>query len=83
MTSFKRFESKPVVNIIYTYTYCNLWRHRQIITIFYQFLHIKIEIIHGSHMYISFLPRVGLYVSFLPLVNAQGKTSWQIGKISL
>ena len=23
----------------------------------YQFLHIRIEIIHGSHMYILFLPR--------------------------
>ena len=65
MTSFKRFESKPVVKIIYTFTHCNLWRHRQFITIFYQFLHIRIEIIHGSHMYILFLPRVSLYVSFL------------------
>jgi hypothetical protein len=65
MTSFKRFESKPVVKIIYTCTHCNLWRHRQFITIFYQFLHIKIEIIHGSHMYTLFLPRVGLCVSFL------------------
>ena len=44
MTSFKRFESKPVIKIIYTYTHCNLWRHRQFITIFYQFLHIRIEI---------------------------------------
>ena len=35
-------------------------------------LHIRIEIIHGSHMYILFLPRVGLYVSFLPLAVAQG-----------
>ena len=26
MTSFKRFESKPVVKIIYIYTDCNLWR---------------------------------------------------------
>ena len=43
MTSFKR-----VVKLIYTYTHCNLWRHRQFITIFYQFLHIRIEIIHGS-----------------------------------
>jgi hypothetical protein len=76
MTSFKRFESKPVVKIIYTYTHCNLWRHRQFITIFYQSLHIRIEIIHGSHMYILFLPRVGLYVSFLPLAYARGKTSW-------
>jgi hypothetical protein len=24
LTSFKRFESKPVVKIIYTYTHCNL-----------------------------------------------------------
>ena len=79
MTSFKRFESKPVVNIIYIYTHCNSWRHRQFITIFYQFLHIRIEIIHGSHMYILFLPRVGLYVSFLPLANARGKTSWHKG----
>jgi hypothetical protein len=79
MTSFKRFKSKPVVKIIYTYTHCNLWRHRQFITIFYQFLHIRIEIIHGSHMYILFLPRVGLYVSFLPLANARGKTSWHKG----
>jgi hypothetical protein len=43
-------------------------------TIFYQFLHIRIEIIHGSHMYILFLPRVGLYVNFLPLAFARGKT---------
>ena len=77
MTSFKRLESKPVVKIIYTYTHCNLWRHRQFTTIFYQFLQIRIEIIHGSHMYILFLPRVGLYVSFLP--NAWGKTSWHKG----
>jgi hypothetical protein len=48
--------------------------HRQFITIFYQFLHIRIEIIHGNHMYILFLPGVGLYVSFLPLANARGKT---------
>jgi hypothetical protein len=79
MTSFKRFESKPVVKIIYTYTHCNLWRHRQFIAIFYQFLHIRIEIIHGSHMYILFLPRVGLYVSFLPLAYARCKTSWHKG----
>ena len=39
------------------------------------YLHIRIEIIHGSHMYVLFLPRVGLYVSFLPLHNARGKTS--------
>jgi hypothetical protein len=71
MTSFKRFEFKPVVKIIYTYTHCNLWHHRQFITKFYQCLHIRIEIIHGSHMYILFLPRVGLYVSFLPLANAR------------
>jgi hypothetical protein len=44
LTSFKRFESKPVVKIIYIYTHCNLWRHRQFIAIFYQFLHIRIEI---------------------------------------
>ena len=62
MTSFKRFESKPVVKIILIYDRLNLWRHRQFITVFYQFLHIRIEIIHGSHMYILFLPRVGLYV---------------------
>ena len=79
MTSFKRFESKPVVKIICIYTHCNLWRHRQFITIFYQFLHIRIEIIHGSHMYILFLPRVGFYVSFLPLTNARGKTLWHKG----
>jgi hypothetical protein len=79
MTSFKRSESKPVVKIIYTYTHCNLWRHRQFITIFYQCLHIRIEIIHGSHMYILFLPRVGLYDSFLPLAYARGKTSWHKG----
>ena len=79
MTSFKRFESKPVVKIIYTYTHCNLWRHQQFITIFYQFLHIKIEIIHGNHMYILFLPRIGLYVSFLLLAFARGKTSWHKG----
>jgi hypothetical protein len=53
-----------------TYTHCNLWHHRQFITKFYQFLHIRIGIIHGSHMYILFLPRVGLHVSFLPLANA-------------
>jgi hypothetical protein len=80
MTSFKRFESKPVVKIIYIYTHCNSWRHRQFITIFYQFLHIRIEIIHGSHMYILFLSRVGLYVSFLPLANARGKTLWHKSK---
>jgi hypothetical protein len=79
MTSFKRFESKPVVKLILIYDRLNLWRHRQFITIFYQFLHIRIKIIHGSHMYILFLPRVGLYVSFLPLVNARGKTSWHKG----
>ena len=79
MTSFKRFESKPVVKIIYTYTHCNLWRYRQFITIFYQFLHNRIKIIHGSHMYILFLPRVDLYVSFLPFANARGKTSWHKG----
>ena len=79
MTSFKRFESKPVVKLIYTYTHCNLWRHWQFITIFYQFLHIRIKIIYGSHMYILFLPWVGLYVSFLPLANARGKTSWHKG----
>ena len=76
MTSFKRFESKPVVKIILIYDRLNLWHHQQFITIFYQFLHIRIEIIHGSHMYILFLPRVGLYVSFLPLANARCKTSW-------
>jgi hypothetical protein len=79
MTSFKRFESKPVVKLILIYDRLNLWRHRQFITIFYQFLHIRIEIIHGSHMYILVLPQVGLYVSFLPLANAQGKTSWHKG----
>ena len=79
MTSFKRFESKPVVEIILIYDRLNLWRHRQFITIFYQFLHIRIEIIHGSHMYILFSPRVGLYVSFLPLAYARGKTSWHKG----
>ena len=70
-------ESKPVVKIILIYDRLNLWRHRQFITIFYQFLHIRIEIIHGSHiyMYILFLPRVDLYVSFLPLANARDKTS--------
>ena len=51
----------------------------EFITIFYQFLHIRIEIIYGSHMYIFFLPRVSLYVSFLPLANARGKTSWHKG----
>jgi hypothetical protein len=79
MTSFKRFESQSVVKIILIYDRLNLWRHRQFITIFYQFLHIRIEIINGSHMYILFLPRVGLYVSFLPLANTQGKTSWHKG----
>ena len=79
MTSFKRFESKPVVKIILIYDQLNLWRHQQFIAIFYQFLHIRIEIIHGSHMYILFLPRIGLYVSFLPLANARGKTSWHKG----
>jgi hypothetical protein len=38
-------------------------------------LHIRIEIIHGSHMYSLFLPRVGLYVSFLHLANPRGKSS--------
>jgi hypothetical protein len=79
MTFFKRFESKPVVKIILIYDRLNLWRHRQFITIFYQFLHIWIEIIHGSHMYILFLPRVGLYVSFLPLAYARGNISWHKG----
>jgi hypothetical protein len=79
MTSFKRFESKPVVKIILIYDRFNLWHHREFITIFYQFLHIRIELIHGSHMYILFLPRVGLYVSFLPLANARGKTLWHKG----
>ena len=79
MTSFKRFESKPVVKIILIYDRLNLWRHRQFIAIFYQFLHTRIEIIHRSHMYILFLPRVGLYVSFLPLAYAWGKTSWHKG----
>jgi hypothetical protein len=79
MTFFKRFESKPVVKIILIYDRLNLWRHRQFIAIFYKFLHIRIEIIHGSHMYILFLPRVGLYVSFLPLAFARGKTSWHKG----
>ena len=79
MTSFKRFESKPVVKIILIYDRLNLWRHRQFVTIFYQFLHIRIKINHGSHMHILFLPRVGLYVSFLPLANARGKTSWHKG----
>jgi hypothetical protein len=77
MTSFK--ESKPMVKIILIYDRLNLWRHRQFITIFYQFLHIRIEIIYGSHMYILFLPRVGLYVSFLPLAYARSKTSWHKG----
>ena len=79
MTSFKCFESKPVVKIILIYDRLNLWCHRQFITIFYQFLHIRIEIIHGSHMYILFLPWVGLYVGFLPLAYARGKTSWHKG----
>jgi hypothetical protein len=79
MTSFKRFESKPVVKKILIYDQLNLWRHRQFTTIFYQYLHIRIEIIHGSHMYILFLPRIRLYVSFLPLANARGKTSWHKG----
>ena len=43
-------------------------------TISNDILHIRIEIIHGSHMYIVF-KRVGLYVSFLPLADARGKTS--------
>jgi hypothetical protein len=38
MTSFKRFESKPVVKIILIYDRLNLWHHLQFITIFYQFL---------------------------------------------
>ena len=77
--SSNAFESKPMVKIILIYDRLNLWRHRQFITILYQFLHIRIEIIHGSHMYILFLPRVGLYVSFLPLANARGKTLWYKG----
>ena len=76
MTSFKRFESKPVVKIILILDRLNLKRHRQFITIFYQFLYIRIEIIHWSHIYVLFLPLVGLYVSFLPLANSRGKTSW-------
>jgi hypothetical protein len=64
MTSFKRFESIPVVKIILIYDRLNLWRHRQFIAIFYQFLHIRIEIIHGSHMYILFLPRVAFMSAF-------------------
>jgi hypothetical protein len=66
-------------NLLLIYDRLNLWRHRQLKTIFYQFLHIRIEIIHGSHMYILFLPRVGLYASFLPLAFARGKTSWHKG----
>ena len=76
MTFFKRFWvqtcGKNNINL-------NLWRHRQFIMIFYQFLHIRIEIIHGSHIYILFLPRVGLYVSFLSLADARDKTSWHKG----
>ena len=79
VTSFKCFESKPVVKKILICDRLNLWRHRQFITIFYQFLHIRIEIIHGSHMYILFLPRVGLYVSFLTLASVRGKISWHKG----
>jgi hypothetical protein len=79
MTSFKRFESKPVVKIILIYDRLHLWRHRQFIAIFYQFLHIRIEIIHGRHMYILFLPPIGLYVSFLPRADTRGKTSWHKG----
>jgi hypothetical protein len=52
-TSANTFESKPVVKIILIYDRLNLWRHRQFITIFYQFLNIRIEIIHGSHMHIG------------------------------
>jgi hypothetical protein len=62
MTSFKRFESKPVVKIILIYDRLNLWHHRQFITIFYQFLHIRIEIIHRSHMYIIY------YILFIPVI---------------
>ena len=47
MTPFKRVESKPVVKIILLYDRLNLWRHRQFVAISYQFLHIRIEIIHG------------------------------------
>jgi hypothetical protein len=39
---------------------------------FLPILHIRIEIIHGSHMYILFLPRVGLYVSFLTFAIDHG-----------
>jgi hypothetical protein len=50
----------------------NVFRHGQIRYVVAAF--IRIEIIHGSHMYILFLPRVGLFVTFLPLANARGKT---------
>ena len=78
MTSFKRFESKPVVKIILIYDRLNLWRHRQFITIFYQFLHIRIKIIHGSHMYILFLPRVDLCVTKFYPERIQIKWEWMV-----
>jgi hypothetical protein len=65
MGRFLCHEVLPMVKIILIYDRLNLWRHRQFITICYQFVHIRIEIIHGSHMYILFLPWLGLYVSFL------------------
>jgi hypothetical protein len=69
-TSFKRFESKPVVKIILIYDRLNLWRHLQFITIFYQFLHIRIEIIHGSHMYIVLLSlEHGFFKEYSILIN--------------
>jgi hypothetical protein len=46
-------------NLLLIYDRLKLWRHR----------HIRIEIIHGSHMYILFLPRVGLYVSFFIIIS--------------
>ena len=60
MTSFKRWVQTRGKNNI------NLWPikfmtsstiYNDILPIF----HIRIEIIHGSHMYILFLPRVDLY----------------------
>jgi hypothetical protein len=81
MTSFKHFwvQTRGKNNI-------NLWpiKFMTSSTIYYDILpiftySIRIEIIHGSHMYILFLPRVGLYVSFLSLAYARDETSLHKG----
>jgi hypothetical protein len=69
-------DSKRLKDVILEYVlYMNFRFIILVLLVIFQFLHIRIEIIHGSHMYILFLPQVGFYVSFLPLANARGKTS--------